>query len=171
MWTHPILKLPGFLANYFILGATKQWVGGALMLAGGALGAVGQMGNASAQAAQMNFNARQAELDAQIARENAAIKARQIREYGRQLKGKQRTQYAKSGVRMSGTPLEVLADTMEKIELDAISVKRQGEFQAGQSEASAKFTKGMAGATKKAGTISAFSTMLGSGAQASTMFS
>ncbi len=146
-------------------------LGGLLMLAGGAMGAMGQMRNASAQALQMNFNARQSMLDAEIARENAAIKARQIREYGRQLTGKQRTQFAKSGVRMSGTPLEVIADTIEKIELDAISAKRQGAFEAGQHEASAKFTRGMAGATKTAGTISAFSTMLGSGAQAYGMFS
>ena len=89
---------------------------------------------------------------------------------------------------MEGTPLEVIADTIENIELDAIMrrqaglykqkeadwqaglVKRGAEFQASQMESSAAFQRGMAGDTRTAGTISAFSNLLSGGAMAGSMF-
>jgi len=176
------------------------------MVGGGIMSGIGAKRGADAQAAQMDFNARQTMMDAAIARQNAEAQAKfirsqgasqariareeskMLRESGRELTGRQRTQIAKSGLRMQGTPLEVMAETIENIELDAIKhrkaglfkkaeadwqaglVQRGAEFQAGQMESSASFQRGMAGQTKKAGTIAMFSSFLGGAAGGASMF-
>jgi len=57
------------------------------------------------------------------------------------LTGQQRVRYAKSGLRLEGTPLEMMAESIENIELDAISTRQQGEFEARQREVQAKYQK------------------------------
>ena len=207
MWTHPIFRLHQFIAWHFIFFATKSWIGAVLAIGGSLISAYGQKAGADAQADQMEFNARQTALDAAIAKQNAIAQAQfirsqgaaeavvaeeeagQLREAGRQLVGRQRTQYAKAGVRMSGTPLEVIADTITNIELDAIKrrqaglfkeeeanwqaglVERGGSFAYSQGLASSGFQSGMAGQTSTAGTIGAISTLMSGASTASTMFS
>jgi len=132
-----------------------------IMAASTAMSMAAQQQQASAQADQLNFNSRQSLLDAQIAMQNADIQARALRKYGRQVVGQQRTKRAISGIRLEGTPLEVMADTIENIELDAIAMRRQGSFNAGQNQIMAKYQSGMASQTKTAGTIGMAGTALG----------
>ncbi len=206
MRQYDFLFRPIALIERFVFSATKSWIGAALMIGGALLSGYGSKRDADATAAQMDFNARQTMMDAAIARQNAEAQAKfirsqgvaqarvareeaqMLRESGRRLTGRQRTQIAKSGLRMEGTPLELIAETIENIELDAIKhrqagiykqkeadwqaglVQRGASFQAGQMESSAAFQSGMAGSTRTAGTISMFSSFLGGGAGAASMF-
>jgi hypothetical protein len=115
------------------------------MLAKG-FGAVQQ---AKFQGKLSTFNSRQSFLDAGITRQNAEARAKAIRRSGRQLTGRQRVSFAKSGIRLEGTPLEVMAESIENIELDAIATKQQGDFKARQLEAQGKFQKSQADAFKR----------------------
>lgn len=145
-------------------------LGAALALGGGILSGIGSYANAQAKAGQLDFNARQSMIDAQIAIQNADIQARALRKHGRKIVGQQRTKRAISGIRLEGTPLEVMADTMENIELDAIATRQQGRFQSAQSKAQAKYQSSMADSTRMAGTIGLVSGILG-GSSSAGMFS
>lgn len=141
-----------------------------LMGAGVGLSAFGMYANAQAQKAQMEFNARQRMVDAEIALRTADENARLLRKHGRALTGKQRTQYAISGVRMEGTPLEVMASTIENIEIDAINQRAAGRFGASQTELQAGFEKSMGSSAGMAGTIGAAGSLLSGGAQTYSMW-
>ena len=141
-----------------------------LALAGGLLSGLGSASQGQAQADQLNFNSRQSAIDAIIAKQNADIQARALRKYGRQVVGQQRTKRAISGIRLEGTPLEVMADTIENIELDAISVRQQGRFGASQNMIQSKFSGQMADQSRTAGTLGLVSGVLG-GASSAGMFS
>ncbi len=139
-------------------------------LIGGLVQGIGAYSNAQSQSSQLDFNSRQSQLDAQIAIQNADAQAKALRKYGRQLSGTQRTRRAISGIRLEGTPLEVMADTIENIELDAISMRQQGAFSAGQAQIMSKYQSGMAGQTRTAGTIGLVSGIAG-GMNSAGMFS
>ena len=144
-------------------------LGAALALGGGILSGIGAYAQGQAQGAQLDFNARQSMMDAQIAIQNSDAQAKALRKYGRQIVGQQRTKRAISGIRLEGTPLEVMADTIENVELDAIGMRQQGRFQSAQHKAQAKFQSGMADQARMAGTIGMVSGFLG-GAGAAGMF-
>ena len=141
-------------------GAVIQGVG---MVAKG----IGSYMQSMHQADVMDFNSRQGFIDATISRQNADAKAKALRKSGRQLTGSQRTSYAKSGLRLEGTPLEVMAESIENIELDAISTRQQGEFQARQQEVQAKYQEDMADHTRK---TALFTAVLGAAGGAASMF-
>lgn len=61
---------------------------------------------------------------------------RKRREISR-LKSKQRVAYAKSGVKMDGTPTAVLEDTEDQGQMDIDLIKAQGEAKSGYYEAKA----------------------------------
>jgi len=147
----------------------QKW-GSGLTATGGLFSAFGQYQQGQFQGDLGDFNARQSRIDAQISIMNADEQAKYIRRQGRALIGTQRTRYAKAGVRMSGTPLEVMADTIEAYELDAINVRLRGRFQAAQSRIQGKFQKQQAGRSRIAGGIGAFGSLLNSGTRISEFF-
>ena len=116
-------------------------IGALMMLGGGIASGIGNYQSMSQQEDLLDFNSRQGMIDAQIARQNSEAKAKALRRSGRQLTGQQRTRYAKSGLRLEGTPLEVMAESLENIELDAISTRQAGDFQARQMETKATYEK------------------------------
>lgn len=144
--------------------------GAAMSLGGGIMQGMGAKQGADYQAGLSDFNSRQSMMDAQIARQNSEAQARALRKSGRQLTGKQRVGYAKSGLRLEGTPLEVMAESIENIELDAISTKQQGEFEARQHEVQAEMSSEQAGAQRRAGTLGMISGVLGGATGAMGMF-
>jgi len=142
----------------------------ALALGGGVMKGIGSYAEAQTQAGLYDFNARQSMLDAQIAVQNADEQAKALRKYGRQIVGKQRTARAISGIRLEGTPLEVMADTIENIELDAIRTRQEGRFYGAQLKTQAAWQREMANSTRTAGTLGLISEVLGGGAGAAGMF-
>lgn len=83
-----------------------------LMAAGTAMQTIGaiRQGNAEASAAQYN---------AQAATQEAAAKEAAQRRQADQVQGQLRASLSKSGVRMEGTPLAVLAESAAEAEIDA----------------------------------------------------
>jgi len=138
-----------------------------LALGGGIMSGVGSYMQGQQQEAQLDFNARQSEIDGMIAMRNADAQATALRKYGRKLVGTQRTRYSKSGLRMEGTPLEVIAETMENVELDAIAKRQAGRFAQSQANVQAEYQSEMADRASTAGTLGLVSGILGGGASAS----
>ena len=142
-------------------------IGAGLALGGGVLGALGSYRQGQYAQAEANFNASQLRIDAQIAQQNAFDQARQLREQGRFLQGAQRTRTAISGVRMEGTPLEIMAETAAKVQRDQVKIQAEGVWQAQNLRTQAKFTQQQGAAAAQAGTIGAFAGLLSGGAGAS----
>jgi hypothetical protein len=136
-------------------------IGAGLTLGGSILSGMGAQQSYGFQAGLSEFNARQYWTDSKIALMNADEQARAIRKQGRAITGAQRTRYAKAGVRMQGTPLEVMADTIEKVELDAINTRLKGKFASKQLKTQAIFARQQAGAYRSAGDMAMFSSILG----------
>ena len=138
----------------------------AMMIGQGIATGIGTYQSLSQKEDLLDFNSRQGMIDAQIARQNSEAKAKALRRSGRQLTGQQRTRYAKSGLRLEGTPLEVMAESLENIELDAISTRQAGDFQARQMETKATYDKAQ---SKHIGKTKLFSSIMsglgGGGAQ------
>ena len=71
---------------------------------------------------------------------------------------------------MEGTPLEVLAKSIERVELDAIKTRQAGEFEAQQRIAEGRFQKEMGKRHSKAGTLGMISGVMGGVTGAIGMF-
>jgi hypothetical protein len=95
----------------------------ALAVIGTAFSAVGAIQQGQAAASTADYNAR-------VATQNAAYEERIQREKAQRLMAQQSSGYLKAGVAMSGTPLDVLADTAAQAELDALAIRYGGATQA-----------------------------------------
>jgi hypothetical protein len=71
-----------------------------------------------------------AKADAKEATQVAAYDEAQSRDRAKRLLGAQRAAYAKAGVDMSGTPLDVTADTAAQQEIDALAIRWGGQQRA-----------------------------------------
>lgn len=107
-------------------------------------------------------NAQQARVAAEQSRQEAQERADISREATEKLRSRQLTGFLKSGVRLEGTPLEVLAETERLGEEDVQSILRGGEARAqeygsqaanyelqgkaAQSSGRSKFISGIGGA-------------------------
>jgi len=147
-----------------------QFGGAGAAVGGGIMSAMGSYMQGQSQGAQLDFNARQTRIDGQIALQNAAEGAKALRIAGRKLTGTQRVRYAKSGLRIEGTPLEIMADSIENIQLDSIKQRQQGIFAQKQANIQASFMEKQADQARKAGTIGAISGLLGGAAMGAGMF-
>jgi hypothetical protein len=78
----------------------------------------------------MNNNAIAAEQDAKRSREEAAENERRKRLENSKIKAQQQAAYAKSGVIMEGSPLAVLGETAQNLEIEALDIRREGEIAA-----------------------------------------
>lgn len=91
-----------------------------------AIGAVGAIQAGKAQQQAANYNAMLAEREGREAKQVAASEAREARRRGRRLISSQTAAYGAAGLDISGSALEVLADTAEITELDALNIERAG---------------------------------------------
>lgn len=76
--------------------------------------------NAAMANLQGDFNAQMAQLQGRMVRLSANIEIKNIREKALSLYSEQRAAYAKAGVKMTGSPAEVMMDSLREAELDAI---------------------------------------------------
>lgn len=114
------------------------------------------------------FNADIARQEARIARAKAKIEIGRRRKSGESLLSEQRALYAASGVRVDvGTPLVVMQDTLEEIEMDILIMQfnadveaQRLESEARQAELRAEQRRYMAGQEKTAGYIRAGARLL-----------
>lgn len=92
-------------------------------IASAAMSAAGQMQAASAQKKMANYNA-------QVAQDTANYQAARQQDKVRRLMAGARVAVNKSGLHMSGSPLNVITDSAVQSELDHQSILRRGETQA-----------------------------------------
>lgn len=100
-----------------------------------------------AQRQAQKAQARTLEGNAAIARQEAAREESEIRRRNRQVLGRQRARFAKSGLKLEGTPLLVQADTAAEGEMDALAARRGGEVRANQLSDRSRALRGQAGAS------------------------
>lgn len=107
------------------LGTVATWGAVGANLIGG----VFDYQSAMAQVGQFKLQAKVYVEDAKLIRANGLWTANYIRSEGDKLKGTQLATYAKAGVTLEGTPLDVLSETARQVELDALMAKYQAQIQ------------------------------------------
>ena len=125
--------------------SVKSTTPSGLQIAGVGLQAFGTLLSTNEAARGLRFNAREVLREGKL----AAIR---IREQGERVQSAQRVGFATGGVELSGTPLEVLAETANIAERDALEVERSSERQAAELRRAERRTK-RAGVRSIAGTV------------------
>jgi len=163
---------------------TASLIAADVAMLGAGLAAGGQMYSGQQQAAQGRQMAAQESLNANIGRQNAvAIQQsgqfdidRQKRQQA-QLIGRQRALTAKSGVRFSGSPLDVMSDTIAETELDMAVTRYNTDIASRRALSGAGYSDFLAGSYKTQGQVAqseslwkAGSTLLTSGANISNKY-
>ena len=105
------------------------WAPLALMIAGTAVAAVGTLAAASNSAAAHRYNADMAKQNAVLARQAAAEREARFRRESRQRMGAMRAGFAGQGL-LTGSAIDALADSAAQEELEALSIRYEGELQA-----------------------------------------
>lgn len=136
-------------------------------IAGAGVAVYGQQQAAKSQSALMNYNARLREQEAADAQRDARIRANQQREANRRFIGAQRARGGTSGVMQdTGSPLEVLADNAQNLEMAALDTERTGNIQAGQLRQQAVFDRFGAKSVRRGANYASAGTILGGISQA-----
>ncbi len=89
-----------------------------MMVAGTGLAAYGQLRQAQTASATAKYNARVAEMNADAMRKAGAFEEARLKRGKKRTEGAQAAAFAASGVRLEGTPIEVMADTATEYEMD-----------------------------------------------------
>jgi len=125
----------------------------------GAVGAgIKAVGSIKAGNAKKRQAERQAALQDQQAEETINRAETNVLALKRQregLKGAQRSGFAKGGVELSGSALEVLEDTNTQFDRDVVNTRRQAQFDADQIRRGAQITRAEGKAAKTAGILGA----------------
>ncbi len=134
-----------------------------------AVGALGAIQEARASSAASEFNAKIADNNAIVSEQNAAAEEkRQRRMAGRQA-ANSRVAIAASGVRLEGSPLDVLEDQALEAELDALNLRYGGQLQASNYRSQAQLERSAARSARTQGFLSAGTSLLdGAGKFAAT---
>lgn len=98
-----------------LFGKALGIAGAGLQLASGFQGAEAALENARAVEEAALFNSL-------LAEQEGATESARLRRRNRRLLSSQRVKFAKAGVRLEGTPMEVLAQNAAELELDAANV-------------------------------------------------
>ena len=105
----------------------------------------GQLGTAFGQAGQM-------EAQAKATKARGRIAEARVRRSGEKLLGTQRAKFAKAGVRVAGTPMEVMAQTAADIELEALMLRSNAAQEAAALRTGARSVRS-AGLIQTGGTL------------------
>lgn len=97
---------------------------------GGLVSGFGQMQSAGAETQMGEYNAQVYEQNAQATRQSAALNASQKRKSAEKVISSQTAIYAHSGIKMSGSPLEVMLDSYANSEMDIAIDNYNSEVQA-----------------------------------------
>jgi len=131
---------------------------GLIIAASGAV--IGGVQGAAAGRAQAKSAKQQAELE----RRAATSAERQERERGRRFRSKQLARFSSAGVLTTGTPANVISETAEAQERDALAIRFGGEARRARSLSEAALAKSKGQQALISGVTSAGGTLLGGGA-------
>lgn len=154
------------------LPAALTVVGGLFSAASSVMAGNAQAAAAKSEAAMAEQNARMAERQGIEALKSGAREEERFKQQARQFQSSQRTAIAASGVQLSGSALNVLADTAQGIEQDAEAIRfntlkdKWGfDVQRTNFKNQAHAARATARNARTAGWIGGFTSLLGTGAQ------
>ena len=106
------------------------------------------------------FNAAMAQLQGRMKRLTANVEIKNIRKQAQVLFSTQRALYAKAGVKMEGSPAEVMMGSLKEAELDAIYLDISATYNVGLAETQAGIYKMEAESAKYDAYINMYKTLL-----------
>lgn len=130
-------------------------------LAVAAVQAISAISTSRQQASQLKQNATIHENNARLFTAQAAEQERKHRQSTEAMLARNRVAVAKSGVTMSGTPLLVAEDITGQSELDALTIRYNGQMRASNERFQASVAKAQASNVVKGGYMSAVGSILG----------
>ena len=143
---------------------------GASALAG-IMGYKGNMAAAKSAKAVGEYNAALAENEAVILARAKRDEEEALRKQSDRLVGTQTAMVAASGVQMTGTPLQVLADTYFSTEMDAAMIRYAGDIEQVQKQSEAALARTEGGARAAALKYQAYGSLLTGAQQSATLIS
>ena len=139
------------------------------MIAAAGIQAVGAIKQGQAAKAAGDYNAAIAEQSAQFAREDAALQMKQQDRENRMLLGANIAAAGASGIKASGSVLDVLGDAAQQGELARQNIFRQGEMKAAGYQNTAQLDLMQGDAAQKASYYQAAGSLLSGGANAASV--
>tara|TARA_R100000005_G_scaffold95563_1_gene77626 strand:+ start:1951 stop:2400 length:450 start_codon:yes stop_codon:yes gene_type:complete len=133
---------------------------------GGFLGYKGNQAAARNAKAVAEYNAKVTENEAVLARRERALEEDRLRRESIRLAATQTTATAASGIEMSGSPLQALADTYFNTELDALRIQYAGDIDETRAEADAALTRAEGRARSSAFKTASYQSLLAGGEKA-----
>ena len=106
------------------------------------------------------YTAQLAEEAGEESKAMAGLEAERHKDRIKRLRATQRASYAKSGVKLEGSPLEVLADTQAQADLDEMIIRRGGQVEASAYAQKGMFARRAGKSAATAGYIKAGSSLL-----------
>lgn len=94
-------------------------IGGALIAGAGIMSMAGQYSAGAMESASAKYNAAIADAQARISKTVGEIEAYRVRKEAKRFLGTQHALQAKSGIELSGSPLQVMIESAAEYELDA----------------------------------------------------
>jgi hypothetical protein len=137
-----------------------------LMIASAGIQAFGAIKQGQAAKAAGDYNAAIAEQSAQFARQDAALQMQQQDRENRMLLGHNIAAAGASGIKASGSVLDVLGDAAQQGELQRQNIFRQGEMKAAGYQNTANLDRMQGDAAQQASYYQAAGALLGGGANA-----
>jgi hypothetical protein len=120
----------------------------------------GQLQQAKAQQRVFEYNAAVNRQRAEMIQQAGALQVQRMRREKRKFASKQIAAYAKAGVRMTGSPLQVIADTATELEMDILIEDYNTRIGVINAQAGAELDVMRGNIARQAGYWSAGSTLL-----------
>lgn len=99
-------------------------------IGGSVIGAINASDEQRLKNEATNFNTAMSLQQATLALQESAEDERRLRVQGKQQLGEMRANYGASGITMEGSPLEIMQQSAANLELDALTIRHQGEVKA-----------------------------------------
>ena len=147
--------------------STELAQGGSLL--GGFLGYKGNQAAAKQAQATAEFNARVAENEAIVLRRRKIDEEANMRSQSARLIATAQVQTAKSGIEMSGSPLQAAAESYFNTEMDALKIQYAGDIEETAKASEAALARATGRARASAFKLASYQSLLEGGTQAATL--
>lgn len=148
------------------MGAITSTLLATSALASGGLTAYGQYKQGKDTQKMYDYNAKVAEEEAGVIRQGSILRSAQARKRMKSVIGSQAAGYASSGVELTGSPLDVMKDSISNAELDIAVDEYNSDIQAKQRESEARMYRYYGREARREGTTNAMLTLLQEGSKA-----
>ena len=136
---------------------------------GGFLGYKGNQAAAKAARQTAEYNAKLAEQEAELVALQKVDEERSLRQNSQRLVATQRVATAASGVEMSGSPLQAMADAYFNTEMDALRIQYSADVAKTAAEAQATLTRAEGRARASAFKMQSYQSLLQGGSQSAQL--